>query len=145
MNTFLKIKLLFLLVFLVSSSLVFSQEITIPKIDELIDNYIKSDKFSGTVLIAKNSTIIYNKGFGFSNRKTNTLNQPDTKFNICSIGKVFTATAVMILIQEGKLELNVPIKNYLLDFPIDNSKIITVHHLLSHTSGLGNYMDKQTL
>ena len=120
----------------------FCQEISINKIEELFEQYIKLDKFSGNVLIAKNSKILYHKSFGFSNRKTNTLNQPNTKFNICSMGKIFTAAAIMILVQEGKLELNVPIKNYLPDFPDNNYKAITVHHLLSHTSGLGNYMNR---
>ena len=142
MNKYLSNNLLLFLILFVSRSLTFSQEISINNIEELFDKYIKLEKFSGTVLIAKNSKILFLKSFGFSNRETNTLNKPDTKFNICSMGKIFTATAIMKLVQEGRLELNVPIKNYLPDFPENNSKIITVHHLLSHTSGLGNYMNR---
>jgi CubicO group peptidase (beta-lactamase class C family) len=66
-------------------------------------------------------------------------NQPDTKFRLGSITKQFTAFLIVKLAEEGKIKLDVPITTYLPDYPKENGDKITIHHLITHTSGIPNY------
>ena len=96
-------------------------------------------QFSGAVLVAAKGKVIYKKGFGLANREWDVPNTPDTKFRLASVTKQFTAMLIMQLVAENKLALDVPIARYLPDYPKANAERITVHHLLSHTSGTPNY------
>lgn len=96
-------------------------------------------EFSGSVLIARNNTIIVNKGYGYANHELDVLNTPKTKFRIGSITKPFTAIATMQLRERGMLSLLDPLSKYIPDYP--NGELITIHHLLSHTSGVANFTD----
>ncbi len=111
----------------------------IDKIDNLVSAYSEFGQFNGSVLIAEKGKIIYKKGFGWANMEWNIPNQTDTKFRLASISKQFTAMLIMQFVQQGKLKLNVPISNYLPDYPKPNGSIITIHQLLTHTSGTPNY------
>jgi CubicO group peptidase (beta-lactamase class C family) len=111
----------------------------IEKIDKLISTYTEYGQFNGSVLVAEKGKIIYKKGFGFANMEWNIPNQPDTKHRLGSITKQFTSMLIMQLVQQGKLKLDVPISTYLPDYPKKNGEVITIHHLLSHTSGTPNY------
>jgi CubicO group peptidase (beta-lactamase class C family) len=108
------------------------------KIDEVVLKATELELFSGTILVAEKKKIIYEKAFGDANKDHNVKNNLETKFNIGSIGKPFTSTATMILTQRGLLKINDPVIKYLPDFPFGDK--ITIHHLLTHTSGLGNYL-----
>ncbi|WP_272149256.1 serine hydrolase [Tenacibaculum aiptasiae] len=108
------------------------------KIDQSIQKYIELDQFSGTVLLAKNGKILYQKACGDANKSYGIKNTIDTKFNIASMGKMFTGVSIMQLEEQGKLNINDPVIEYLKDFPFGNK--ITIFHLLSHTSGVRNYM-----
>lgn len=110
------------------------------KLKELVDSYTKYDLFSGTVLVAKNGEVLFSGGFGEANKDFAIPNDLDTTFNIGSIGKTFTSVSIMQLMQQGKLSLKDPLEKYLPDFPYPEKNTITIHHLLNHTSGLGNYM-----
>jgi len=112
----------------------------IATIDAQLRQYAVEGSFSGAVLIARNGEVLYSSGFAFANREEQTPNTDHTPFNICSMGKTFTAAAIMLLVDEGEVDLNAPIRTYLPDFPEQMADQITVHNLLSHTSGLGNYM-----
>lgn len=116
-----------------------AQDSLIQKIDDYMTNLYESDMFSGNVLVAKEGKVIYQKSFGLANKELKISNAPETKFNIGSIGKLFTSIAVFQLVQAGKLELTDPIGRYLTNIPEDK-KAITIRQLLLHTSGLGNYM-----
>ncbi|MCM4155732.1 serine hydrolase domain-containing protein [Gramella sp. AN32] len=103
-------------------------------------NTLNSKDFSGTVLVAHNDKIIEKHAYGYSSIEYNVKNKIDTKFNIASITKMFTAVAILQLYEQGKIKLNVPIGNYLPDYP--NKLVrdsVTVHQLLTHTSGLNNF------
>ena len=108
-----------------------------------IDEYMKAEayiyNFSGTVLVKKNNKIIYQKAFGLADMEWNVPNTIDTKYRICSISKLFTATSILILEQEGKLNVNDKLSKYIKDFP--NGDKITLHMLLSHTSGMTTNFD----
>jgi CubicO group peptidase (beta-lactamase class C family) len=103
-------------------------------------NGLNQDDFSGTILVAHNDKIIEQRAYGLSSIEFNVKNITDTKFNIASITKLFTAVATLQLYEQGKLNLNIPIGQYLPDYP---NKVVrdsvTIHQLLTHTSGLNNF------
>jgi CubicO group peptidase (beta-lactamase class C family) len=97
------------------------------------------DRFSGTVLVARGGRVIFSRAYGFANRETGAENQLGTQFRIGSMNKMFTAVAVLQLVQAGKLQLNAPLKTYLPDYPNkDIAEKVTLHHLLTHTGGTGD-------
>lgn len=112
-----------------------ADSLMIGKLDEFINDYVEYGKFNGAVLVAKEGKIIYKKGFGWANMEWDIPNQPDTKFRIASITKQFTAMLIVQLVAEKKLDLHTPISAYLPDYPKENGDSITIHHLLTHTSG----------
>lgn len=103
-------------------------------------NHLTEDDFSGTVLVAHKDKIIEQRAYGQASIEFNVKNKVDTKFNIASITKLFRAVATLQLYEQGKLKLKNPIGNYLPEYP--NKLIrdsVTVHQLLTHTSGLNNF------
>ena len=106
----------------------------------LFMNHLSSeDGFSGSVLIAKNDKPIFQKSYGYANKGYSVLNNNNTKYNLASIGKIFTAVAINQLIERDKLSLTDSIGKYLNDYPNKQvSSQVTIHHLLTHTSGLGD-------
>jgi len=96
--------------------------------------------FSGAILVAKNSEKIIYKGYGWAVRERKLPVTTKTVFDIGSISKPFTATAVMKLEQDGKLKVTDSITKFFDNVPEDK-KAITIHHLLTHSAGLGEYHD----
>ncbi|WP_316780122.1 serine hydrolase [Pedobacter antarcticus] len=92
----------------------------------------------GTVLIARDKQVLYNKAFGKSNIELNIPMTVDNVFRIGSITKQFTAVAILKLIEEGKLNLLDEVTKFIPDYP-STGKTITIANLLSHTSGIKNY------
>ena len=107
------------------------------RIDTLISAYSKLNKFNGTVLVAKNGGILLNKGYGYRNAAGKVLNNDQSIFQLGSITKQFTAAVILKLQQEKKLTVSDKISKYFPAFPKGDS--ITIHHLLTHTSGIYNY------
>ena len=95
--------------------------------------------FSGTVLVAKKGKIIFKEAYGEANRSTEELNTINTKYGIGSITKQFTAMLTMQMVEDGKLKLQDTIGKYLPYLPKEKADHITIHQLLSHTSGLAHY------
>jgi len=114
----------------------FDQDIA-PKLDEILDEAVKLDLFSGCVLIAKGDELLFNKAYGEANKDFHIKNTVDTKFNIASGTKPFTGLSIMLLAQKGLLSIYDPVIKYLPDFPFGEK--ITIYHCLTHTSGLGHY------
>lgn len=110
----------------------------VDKLDKLISTYAEYGKFNGSVLIAEKGKVIYKKGVGLADMEWNIPNQPDTKHRLGSITKQFTAMLIMQLVEQGKLKLHVPISAYLPDYPKKSGDVITIHHLLTHSSGIPN-------
>ncbi len=111
------------------------------KIDRNIENELKNQSIPGvSVAVIKDGQPLYVKGYGLANVEHQVPVKPATIFQSGSIGKQFTATAIMILAEEGKLALDDKITKYFPDAP-DSWKDITVRHLLTHTSGMGDYPD----
>lgn len=97
-------------------------------------------RFSGAVLVAKNGVPIFTAAHGFASLDFQVPNQLDTKFNLGSMNKMFTAVAVAQLVEAGRLSFDDVIIDHIPDYPNQEvAKKVTVHQLLTHTSGLGNY------
>jgi len=104
------------------------------RFDKLFISYIDSG-FAGSVLVAKENTVVLKKGYGYSNNQTKSINGPATLFNVASFGKQFTTYAVLLSEKKGLLHLNDYLSNYIGRFN-DIRDSITIHQLLCHTSGL---------
>ncbi|MDQ2855096.1 MAG: serine hydrolase [Acidobacteriota bacterium] len=124
--------------FIIFQSPAFAQDKT-RKIDDLVSLYHKYQQFNGSALVAENGKVIYKKGLGLANMEWNIPNEPDTKFRLGSITKQFTATLILQLVEQGKIKLEGKVTDYLPDYRKDTGAKITIHHLLSHTSGVPNY------
>jgi len=94
--------------------------------------------FNGNVLIAQQGVVVYQKCFGYANLENKEALKPDTKFQIASMSKTFTAVAILKLMEEGKLKLTDLVSDYFPELPF---KKITIEMLLSHRSGLANYVN----
>lgn len=107
-----------------------------PEVDSFMISYVKDHNFSGTILIQKNDQTQYQNSFGLANRQFSIPNTNETKYKIASITKIFTSVLIMQLYEQGKIDLNSPVKTYIPDYSGKGADKITIHHLLNHTSGL---------
>lgn len=128
--------ILIIIVCLILNHQVQAQELD-QKFDKVLDEYVKLDQFSGSILVAKDGQVLYAKAFGEANKDHHVKNTLDTKFNIGSAGKTLTGISIMQLEEKGKINVTDPVIKYLDDFPFGDQ--ITIHHLLTHTSGTYNY------
>ncbi|HUT07872.1 MAG TPA: serine hydrolase domain-containing protein, partial [Candidatus Latescibacteria bacterium] len=120
-----------------------------PKTDEkelisavraFLEEKTRADEFSGVVLIAKDTRVLFHEAYGNADREKMTPNRKDTKFNLGSINKNFTRAAILQLQKQGKLTLDDPIKKFLPDYPnAQAAEKVTVRHLLNMTSGIGDF------
>lgn len=109
-----------------------------------VDKLAKADVFSGTVLLAREGKPIFKGAFGLASKDFNAPNKIDTKFNLGSMNKMFTAVAIAQLVEKGKLSFDDPLSTFLPDFPDSESpKKIKIKHLLTHTAGLGGYFSRK--
>ena len=104
-----------------------------------IERWVSNDNFSGVVLIAKDGAPILKEAYGLANRSFDVPNRVDTKFNLGSMNKMFTAVAVLQLAEQGRLSIEDNIIDHLPEYPNEEvAKKVSIHHLLTHTSGLGD-------
>lgn len=108
------------------------------KINHLIESYAAAHQFNGTVLVQHHSKIVYHKSFGVAERAFNTLIKNDTKYQVCSLTKTFTAVLILQLVEQGKIDLNKKIVDYLPDYKGEAGTKVAIHLLLNHTSGMKN-------
>ena len=113
------------------------------ELDAFIEKEVVADRFSGCVMIAKEETSIFRKAYGFASKRFKVFNQIDTKFNLGSINKIFTKVAILQLAEKHKLSLEHYISEYLPNYPPSVASIITINHLLNHTSGMGHYFNEK--
>ncbi len=109
------------------------------EVDAFIAPLVATKNFGGVILVAKGDQIVFSKGYGHANLEHRVANQPSTIFHIASVSKPFTAAAIMRLAEQKKLDLGAPLSAVLPDYP--NGEGLTIHHLLSHTSGIPNIND----
>jgi len=109
-----------------------------PKFDEYLNSVAAQQHFTGSVLVARDGKVVLSKGYGLANVELDVPNTPQTKFRLGSITKQFTATAILLLQERGKLSVTDSICKYFDICPAAWSEL-TIHHLLSHTGGVPNF------
>jgi len=103
-----------------------------------------ADRFSGAVLVARAGKPVFTATYGLADREKKIPNKLDTRFRLGSMNKMFTAVAVLQLVQAGKIKLTDPVGKYLTDYP--NQEVasrVTIHHLLTHSGGTGDFFGPQ--
>jgi CubicO group peptidase (beta-lactamase class C family) len=110
------------------------------KIDAVMSEVYKPGQPGAAVIVRKNGETLFRKGYGLADLELQAPIEPDMVFRLGSITKQFTAIAVLILAEQGKLGLQDDVTRFLPDFPAQGRKI-TVEHLLTHTSGIQSYTD----
>jgi D-alanyl-D-alanine carboxypeptidase len=123
-------------------------ELAVPRLtdDELaaalrarLDADAAADRFSGAVMVARDGRTVFSGAFGLADRERGFPNTLSTRFRLGSMNKMFTATAVLQLVQAGKVRLDDPVGKLLPDYPNEEvAARVTVHHLLTHTGGTGD-------
>jgi len=111
-------------------------------IEELMNKYYDYGQFNGSVLVAENGNVIFKKGYGYANMEWNVPNTTDTKFRLASITKQFTSMLIMQLVEEGKINLDGKLSDFLPYYRKDIGDHVTIHNLLTHTSGIPNLTNK---
>ena len=109
------------------------------KIQEVLTLAHKYRVFNGSALVAENGKVIYKGGFGMANMEWGIPNAPDTKFRLGSITKQFTSMLTLQLVEQGKIKLDGKLSDYLPEYRKEIGDKVTIHHLLTHTSGIPSY------
>jgi len=115
-----------------------AQDPRVARLREYLTAAANLGQLNASVLIAERGTVLADTGYGFANLELGVRNTPDTRFRVASVTKQFTAMAIMLLAQDGKLAIADPISRYLDSLP-PSWGAITIHHLLRHTSGISDY------
>ena len=117
-----------------------SEEQAIAALRSEIDRQVAADHFSGAVMVAKNGKTVFSGAYGLADREKKIKNDVNTRFRIGSMNKMFTAVATLQLVQAGKLKLTTTLGEVLPDYPNkDIAAKVTIHHLLTHTGGTGDF------
>lgn len=127
-----------LLLLVLLPSLAFGQS-TAERIDALVQRYHDLGQINGAVLVAEGGEVIYEEGVGEADMTFDVPNTTDTRFLIGSVTKNFTAALILQLMEEGKVDVQAPMSTYLPDYPAEVGDRVTVHHLLTHSSGIPSY------
>jgi D-alanyl-D-alanine carboxypeptidase len=115
----------------------------VQEIDRRVGAAARRDEFSGVVLVAKGEHVLFHRAYGLADRSWRVPNRLDTKFNLASMNKMFTAVAIAQLIEAGKLHLEDTLGAILPDYPNQRAaRTITIAELLSHSAGLGMLFDR---
>ncbi len=115
----------------------FTDNPTSKRIDSFFKTRYKLGAFSGSVLFSAHDTVFYKNAFGLGDRRRKDTLNVNSKFQLASVSKVFTAFGILLLENEGKISFQDSLRKFFPDFPYEN---ITIHQLLTHRSGLPNYM-----
>ena len=138
-NTFRIFSLIFLMV--IPQILIIAQSRE-AAIDKLIGDIYKPGEPGTALLVAEKGKVVYRKAFGMADLELSVPMKPEMVFEIGSMTKQMTAVAILMLMEEGKLSLKDEITKFIPDYPVQGQKI-TIHHLLTHTSGIKSYTSMQ--
>ncbi|NQZ90497.1 MAG: beta-lactamase family protein [Colwellia sp.] len=121
------------------SSTIQSQEQTQKQIEQVVNSYTSNSAFEGTILVAKSGKIVFEKAYGLSDQAKNQQTTISHSFQLASLSKPITATLMLMLEEQGKLKLDDTLADYFPEFNNPFGKKVTLHHLLSHTSGMPDH------
>lgn len=108
--------------------------------DQQLGRLAAQDQFSGTVLLIYQNQPVLVRAYGMANKDNDIAIRPDTIFALASMSKLFTAVAIIQLVEQGKVALDQTLGVYLDGFPASIAGQVTVHQLLTHTSGMGDFL-----
>jgi D-alanyl-D-alanine carboxypeptidase len=112
---------------------------TLAALETFVRKEASADRFSGAVLVAKDGEVLFSEAYGLADREQEIPNTVQTRFRIGSMNKMFTAVAILQLVEAGEVELTAPLGTYLTDYPnLDVATEVTIHQLLTHTGGTGD-------
>ena len=111
------------------------------RIDRLLAGRYAADAPGAAVLVARKGTVILRKGYGLADLEHRIAGAPETVFRLASVSKIFTAAAVLVLAEKGRLGLDDPASRYIADYPWKKG-IPALRDLLGHTSGIHDYLDR---
>lgn len=114
-------------------------------VSESIEKVINNEEFSGVVFVKDNNRVLYESAYGHFNRAEAQLNTVHTRFGIASGCKLFTAIAICQLVENGKLSFDTRLKDCLDEVFPHFDRDVTIHHLLTHSSGIPDYFDEETM
>jgi CubicO group peptidase (beta-lactamase class C family) len=109
------------------------------RIDSLVAAYHDARLFNGAVLVGQGDSVAYTAAVGEANMEWGVANTTDTRFHVGSVTKQFTAALILTLVAENKVALDSTIAHYLPDYPGPGAEHITIHHLLTHRSGIPSF------
>lgn len=121
----------------VTTKLSSEQKMIAYKLDTMFNRLNRNGAFNGSILVARSGTILYQKTIGYCNRENSCMLSDSSMFQLASVSKVITATAVLMLYERELLDIEKPFSFYFPDFPYTD---VTVKQLLSHRSGIPNYI-----
>ena len=110
----------------------------VSRMEQVVQSYVDSKQFMGSVLVAQDGKVVLNKGYGFANLEWDVPNTPTSKYRLGSLTKQFTAACILLLEERGKLKIDDPVKKYMPGAPAAWDKV-TIFHLLTHTSGIPSF------
>jgi CubicO group peptidase (beta-lactamase class C family) len=108
------------------------------RMEQVIQSHVSAGTFMGTVIVARDGVVVVDKAYGMANLEWDVPNTTTTKFRLGSITKQFTAAAILLLEERGKLKLDDRVKTYLPDSPMAWDRI-TIFNLLTHSAGIPNF------
>ena len=112
--------------------------------ESTLADLVDAERFSGAVMLARGDEIVFEAVHGEANKDFSVPNRIDTRFNLGSMNKMFTAVAIAQLVERGELSFEDPLAKFLPEFPDpESAEKIQIRHLLSHTSGLGSYFNEE--
>ena len=109
--------------------------------DRVAADVYKPDAPGAAIIVVKDGQVIFRKGYGLANLELGVAIRPEMVFRLCSVTKQFTAVAISMLVEQGRLSLNDEITKFFPDYPTGRRKV-TVENLLTHTSGIKDYIEK---
>jgi len=121
-----------LLAWLGGATVCFAQDVA--RMDQVVQSYVSNGTFAGSVLVARGSDVIVSKGYGLANVEWSVPSSPSARFKVASITKQFTAAAILLLEERGRLKIDDLVKTHLPEAPAAWDRI-TIFHLLTHTAG----------
>jgi CubicO group peptidase (beta-lactamase class C family) len=134
-------KAFFVSILLAACFLIAGAQTKADKITELVQAYAAQNSYNGTILVTEKGNILLHKGYGYKDAAAGKLNDENTIYQLGSVTKQFTAAVILKLAAQKKLKLTDKLSMYYPGYPKGDS--ITIHHLLSHTSGIVNYTNNE--
>lgn len=115
-----------------------SASITAPEVRRLVDAFVARNDFTGVVLVARGDRVLDLRAWGYADLEDSVRTAVDTRYELGSVSKWVASLVVLALVDQGKLALDAPITTYLPEYRQDTGARLTLHHLLTHTSGIPN-------